>query len=456
MKKLVVLLLVFCPSIVCAQQDRYNSSPLDYMWKNVGNPGFSPGEAKYTSIAISPAGEPYVAFIDNANSGKAAVMKFNGTTWVNVGPAVFSAGMADGISLAFSPSGEPYVVYTDIGNSEKVVVMKFNGTTWENIGSAGFPADSGIPSLAFSPSGQPYVAFEESWLGISVMKLNGTGWALVGPAWFTGYVATDIMIAISPVNGQPYVVYKNLAWSPAGGAVRKFNGTNWDFVGSSGFTVDEVWSPCMAFSPSGDLYVAYVDNGTGQKTTVSKFDGAAWQYVGPAGFSPGLPDKISLAFSPDGQPYVAFHSSPGGITVMKFDGNNWVVVGPPVIAAGGMYYLSLAFSPQGIPFVAFQDSENSKKATVMKYDSVYYGMEEPQEPYLSVSPNPASRILTVYTPGAIKECNLSILNTDGHELIKCHLARPKTQLEISTLPAGVYFVRLTDVNTVQVGKFIKE
>ena len=141
---------------------------------------------------------------------------------------------------------------------------------------------------------------------------------------------------------------------------------------------------------------------------------------------------------------------------MKFDGNNWVVVGPPVIAAGGVYYLSLAFSPQGIPFVALQDSENSQKATVMKYDSVYYGMEEQQEPYLSVFPNPACRILTVYTPGAIKEGNLSILNTDGHEVINCHLAWPKTQLEISILPAGIYFVRLTDVNTVQVGKFIKE
>jgi hypothetical protein len=456
MKTLFFALMVFFPSIICGQQDWYNSSPLDYMWKNVGKPGFSPGEAKYISLAISPAGEPYVAFIDNANSGKAAVMKFNGTTWVSVGPAVFSTGMAYGISLVFSPSGEPYVAYADIASSENVVVMKFNGTTWVNIGNAGFPADSGLPSLAFSPSGQPYVAFEESWYGISVMKFNGTNWSLVGPPNFTGYAASDIKIAFSPLSGQPHVVYKDLALSPAGATVQKFNGTYWEFVGPKGLTVGEVWSPCLAFSPSGDPYLAYIDNGTGQKATVSKFIGDTWQYVGPAGFSPGFAYKISLAFNQNGQPYVAFYSFYGGITVMKFNGNNWVEVGPPVIEASQVDYLNLAFSQHGTPYIAFQASENAKKATVMKYDSVYYGMDEQQEPYLSVSPNPASNFLTVLTPGVVKEGFLSVLNIEGQELIQCHLVRPKTQLEISTLRNGIYFVRLTVDRTVQVRKFIKQ
>ena len=66
----------------------------------------------YTSLAFSPSGQPYVAYEDYGKFiMKATVMKFDGTNWVNVGNAGFSAGEADYISLAFSPSGQPYVAY---------------------------------------------------------------------------------------------------------------------------------------------------------------------------------------------------------------------------------------------------------------------------------------------------------------------------------------------------------
>ena len=65
-------------------------------------------------------------------------MKFDGTNWVNVGNAGFSAGEAGWSSLAFSSSGQPYVAYTDYGNSDKATVMTFDGTNWVNVGNAGF------------------------------------------------------------------------------------------------------------------------------------------------------------------------------------------------------------------------------------------------------------------------------------------------------------------------------
>ncbi len=67
MKKLLYLLMFVFPIAICAQQPWYKSSPLDYIWQNVGNAGFSAGGTKYASLAISPSGQPYVVYQDYGN-----------------------------------------------------------------------------------------------------------------------------------------------------------------------------------------------------------------------------------------------------------------------------------------------------------------------------------------------------------------------------------------------------
>jgi hypothetical protein len=50
--------------------------------------------------------------MDGANSYKATVMRFNGTSWEIVGTPGFSDGRADRPSLAIY-NGTPYVAYAD-------------------------------------------------------------------------------------------------------------------------------------------------------------------------------------------------------------------------------------------------------------------------------------------------------------------------------------------------------
>src|ERR1039457_2933229 len=90
MKKTISILAFIIPVLVFAQQNLDKSSPLDYMWMNVGNTGFSAGPVDFPTIAFSPTGEPYVSYTDSVNSNYSTVMKFDGSTWVNVGPAGFS------------------------------------------------------------------------------------------------------------------------------------------------------------------------------------------------------------------------------------------------------------------------------------------------------------------------------------------------------------------------------
>jgi Secretion system C-terminal sorting domain len=193
------------------------------------------------------------------------------------------------------------------------------------------------------------------------------------------------------------------------------------------------------------------------KATVMKFDGANWVNVGSACFSAGTTYSESLKFSPSGVPYVAYTDSINSskATVMRFDGTNWVNVGNADFSAGEADWTSLAFSPTGQPYIAYMDAANSYKATVMRYDSVFVGINERQKSKFFLSPNPATNQITIET-SEIPHCNLSITNLNGQQLITSQITKPKTQIDISNLSIGVYFIRLTNDKTVEEGKFIKQ
>jgi len=141
---------------------------------------------------------------------------------------------------------------------------------------------------------------------------------------------------------------------------------------------------------------------------------------------------------------------------MKFDGTNWLNVGNPGFSADAAQFTSLAFNPSGEPYVAYTDFGSAWKVTVMKYDSVYVGINNMQGSIFSLYPNPATdRIILETSTEAIKG-ELVILNLEGQKLITRQLTAPKTQIEISNLPKGFYFVRLTNDKTVTVEKIIKQ
>jgi hypothetical protein len=126
MKKIIYILVFILPVICSAQQSLYKSSPLDYMWMNVGNAGFTQDMVALTRIAFNSYGEPCVAFSDYGNGMKASVMRFNGSIWLNVGNEGFSAGQANSTSLSFDPDGVPFVGFSDDGYERKAVVMKYD------------------------------------------------------------------------------------------------------------------------------------------------------------------------------------------------------------------------------------------------------------------------------------------------------------------------------------------
>jgi len=75
---------------------------------------------------------------------------------------------------------------------------------------------------------------------------------------------------------------------------------------------------------------------------------------------------------------------------------------------------------------------------------------------LKIYPNPSSDNLVIETSAMPKNSQLSILNLSGQHPITCQITETKTQIDITNLPSSVYFMRLTNVKTLEVSKLIKK
>jgi photosystem II stability/assembly factor-like uncharacterized protein len=75
---------------------------------------------------------------------------------------------------------------------------------------------------------------------------------------------------------------------------------------------------------------------------------------------------------------------------------------------------------------------------------------------LTIYPNPATDKIKIKTTTIPVKSELSICNLHGQELILRQITEPKTVIDISILPSGVYVVKVIGERGVQVGKVIKQ
>jgi hypothetical protein len=463
MKNLFISLVGLFPMVVYSQQNKALLSPAENVWQNVGNAGFSAGNSYYTSLAFSPVdGQPYVVYLDEpigSTDGPASLMKFDGTGWVYVGSPGFTGVTVGFTCLAFSPVDSlPYVAFAaGCSNGLQATVMKYNGTGWVFVGGGGFSQGTAdFTSLAFSPSGEPYVAFTDliNANKTCVMKFDGSNWVYVGEPDFSAGEAWYNHIAFSP-SGEPYVAFMDYT-NGLKETIMKFDGTDWVTAGDPGFSA-ELEDIGFAFNPlDGKPYLAYEDASDNHRVHVKKYDGINWADIGTTDISGTNITRVCLAFNPAGHPCVSYWDPAlPGVYVKEFDGTNWVNLGNAGFTAWYLDYPSFVFSPGGDPYLAYMDEGNSSKATVMKYDFPTV-ISDQGYTLLRVYPIPASDIITVETGPLPTNGKFSITNLNGQVVLSDHITEAKTQVNISNLPCGVYFVKLANERMVEVRKIIRQ
>ena len=82
---------------------------------------------------------------------------------------------------------------------------------WEAAGANPVTSNGFKFKLAVGPDGSVHIAYRDgdSANTITVKKLVGSTWETVGQAGFSGKVGDSLDLAVSPVDGKPYVAYVN-------------------------------------------------------------------------------------------------------------------------------------------------------------------------------------------------------------------------------------------------------
>lgn len=69
------------------------------------------------------------------------------------------------------------------------------------------------------------------------------------------------------------------------------------------------------------------------------------------------------------------------------------------------------------------------------------GIKEFEQPKLKVYPNPVKSCFKIVLPPSLRSLNLGLISQTGQELRSFKLTQQKTEINLETLPAGVYFLR---------------
>jgi photosystem II stability/assembly factor-like uncharacterized protein len=86
------------------------------------------------------------------------------------------------------------------------------------------------------------------------------------------------------------------------------------------------------------------------------------------------------------------------------------------------------------------------------------GFDEQQISSLKIYPNPATDQITIELPESGSNMNgtFIIVGMDCKELMKRQVNNTRSEINISSLPNGIYFVKLSNIEKNEFGKFIKE
>jgi hypothetical protein len=75
---------------------------------------------------------------------------------------------------------------------------------------------------------------------------------------------------------------------------------------------------------------------------------------------------------------------------------------------------------------------------------------------VNLLPNPCSKMLTISTSNGENLGEMTIFSQTGQEILHTTISQPSWQFDVSSLPAGLYTVRVTGKSASQVVKFIKQ
>jgi hypothetical protein len=303
-------------------------SPSSQRWEKPAGGGLSLGAAYMLDLAMDPGGIPYLAFSDDGDSARATVLRWepDSLRWALVGRKGATPAGISQLAIDIGPGGELFLACKDDQHEGRATVLRYSkaGNTWNTVGDSGFTdAEVNYLSLAVDPKGMPYVGYyDENRAGrASVMRYAGQaeGWKPVGQLGFSRARADEAVMAIDS-GGTPYLGYADIFEYPFKATVRRFTSGSWVPVGEERFSSGQVLSLALAIGPKAAPYVAFSNYDQASALNVLRWDdpAGAWRDVGASSLATVFGRAVALAFGPSGEPWIAYLEKEGGqLSVMR-------------------------------------------------------------------------------------------------------------------------------------------
>lgn len=287
------------------------------VWPSLGDipGGFVSDRIGY--MAVHPqTGEPYVVTINNQTDYIIMVYRYDGTEWLSVGSTgketINSQYWNENVSLQFHPvSFEPYVAYADGNDSGRAAVIRYDGSSWIDVGGHPSPQNVLFLTMRLDSSGKPFVAFGKSGSSneVNVWSFDGSSWSAVGggPVQTFSNTTPYLSLAINPTTGRPYVLYSHYS---IGARVRYYDGASWQQI----FSDVNAWAQGdRAISFSSASSQPYIGLHYSSTENMLHYNGSTWDVVGS-----GMEANVhTLLFDSSDNLYVS------GSGIYRFDGTSW-------------------------------------------------------------------------------------------------------------------------------------
>ncbi len=309
---------------------------------------------KFSSIALDPSGQPYIASFDSTRGD----LIISGSP----GQGVFDTQIVDRIgsvgqhaSLKLDSTSYPYprISYWD-GTQGDLKYARWDGIGWlvETVESGG---KVGLyTSLDLDSNDYAHIAYYDETRGdLKYARWNGTDW-VVTKVDDLGTVGVYASLALDRYD-RPHISYYDNTMEELKYA--HWNGTNWiiQIVDDSA----EVGKYSSLALDSEDLpHISYYDE-TDQHLRYAHHDGSDWN-VDVVDFSNQVGEFTSIAIDSDDSPHISYYDR--GQTRLKYavlTGTGWQV---SVLDGSGDVgkYSSLVLSPNDNPHISYYDETNHR------------------------------------------------------------------------------------------------
>lgn len=178
-------------------------------WSMVGGESFTALTPAWAKIALDNQNIPYILWTDFYGGCKNYVSKFDGS-WSMVGGGTLSEEFGSYYyqDIEFDANGTMYVVFCVYGDNS-LIAFKFSENNWQTVGSN--IANGGINSveLAFDSENHPIVAYGDMSMEdkISVKMLKDDEWSYIGQQGCSDGGSTYAQLAVW--NDVPYVTFRD-------------------------------------------------------------------------------------------------------------------------------------------------------------------------------------------------------------------------------------------------------